>query len=253
MLKTAPCTLPYSAEAPSWSTSTVSTASVFGHGVELMSVPSIWYEFSLMLLPSDCAAVLCPTFELALTPGAELIKSKYEKRRTGAFITQSWLYAVLTCDEERLTTGDSPVTVTASSMVPTFIETSSSTTAPTSTGMASRRNVVNPVKVYSRSYVPGGRTGNRYVPVSDVTTEGVPATPAPRSVTVTPGSTLPDSSTILPIISHVVRCAAAGAARPNAISRTAHRHFITPPTFLQPAQRDQRRADVPRSGCAGRS
>src|SRR5206468_5978250 len=84
-------------------------------------------------------------------------------------------------------------------------------------------------------------------------TEGVPATPAPRSVTVTPGNTLPDSSTILPIISPVVRCAAAGAARPNASSRTAHRHFITPPTFLQPAQRDQRRADVPRSGCAGRS
>src|SRR6266566_1537268 len=84
--------------------------------------------------------------------------------------------------------------------------------------------------------MPGGRTGNRYVPVSAVTTEGVPATPAPRSVTVTPGSTLPDSSTILPIISPVVRCAAADAARPNASSRTAHRHFITPPTFLLPAR-----------------
>ncbi len=55
---------------------TSSTASVFGQGVELMSVPSIWYEFSFVLLPSDCAAVLCPTFDVALTPGAELIRSK---------------------------------------------------------------------------------------------------------------------------------------------------------------------------------
>ena len=40
-------------------------------GVELMSVPSIWYEFSFVLLPSDCAAVACPTLDVALTPGAE--------------------------------------------------------------------------------------------------------------------------------------------------------------------------------------
>ena len=51
-------------------------ASVFGHGVELMSVPSIWYWFSLVLLPSTCADVLWPTFEVELTPGAELIRSK---------------------------------------------------------------------------------------------------------------------------------------------------------------------------------
>ena len=83
--------LPYSADAPSWSTSTSSTASVFGQGVALMSVPSIWYEFSFVLLPSDCAAVDCPTLDVALTPGAELIRSKYENRLTGAFRTQSLL------------------------------------------------------------------------------------------------------------------------------------------------------------------
>ena len=76
MLKTAPWTLPYSADAPSCRTSTSSTASVLSHGVELMSVPSIWYEFSFVLLPSDCADVLWPTFDVALTPGAELIRSK---------------------------------------------------------------------------------------------------------------------------------------------------------------------------------
>ena len=87
MLKTAPWTLPYSADAPSCSTSTSSTASVDSQGVELMSVPSIWYEFSFVLLPSDCAAVACPTLEVALTPGAELTRSKYEKRLTGALST----------------------------------------------------------------------------------------------------------------------------------------------------------------------
>jgi hypothetical protein len=91
MLNTAPWTLPYSAEAPSWRISTSSIVSVLNHGVELMSVPSIWYEFSLVLLPSDCADVLWPTFEVALTPGAEFTRSKYENRLTGAFLTHSRL------------------------------------------------------------------------------------------------------------------------------------------------------------------
>ena len=91
MLKTAPWTLPYSADAPSERTCTSSIASVLGHGVELMSVPSIWYWFSLVLLPSTWADVLCPTFDVELTPGAELIRSKYEKRRTGALCTHSRL------------------------------------------------------------------------------------------------------------------------------------------------------------------
>ena len=40
MLKTAPCTFPYSAEAPSCSTSTSSSTSVFNHGELLISLPS---------------------------------------------------------------------------------------------------------------------------------------------------------------------------------------------------------------------
>ena len=76
MLKTAPCTLPYCADAPSCTTSTSSTASPLTHGVELMLVPSIWYWFSFVLLPIDCAPELWPTFELPLTPGDEFTRSK---------------------------------------------------------------------------------------------------------------------------------------------------------------------------------
>jgi hypothetical protein len=54
-------------------------------------VPSIWYEFSFVLEPSDVADVVEPTFDVWLTPGAELIRSKYENRRTGAFCTHSLL------------------------------------------------------------------------------------------------------------------------------------------------------------------
>src|SRR5438093_13614856 len=85
MLNTAPWTLPYSADAPSCSTSTSSTTSVFGHGVELVSVPSIWYWFSFVLDPSDVALVVEPTCDVWLTTGDSCIRSKDEKLRTGAF------------------------------------------------------------------------------------------------------------------------------------------------------------------------
>ena len=54
-----------------------------------------------------------------------------------------------------------PETVMDSSNVPTFIATSNSTVEPTVIGIASRLSVVKPERVYSRLYVPGGRTGNR--------------------------------------------------------------------------------------------
>ena len=91
MLKTAPWTLPYWAEAPSWRTSTSSTASPLTHGVELMLVPSIWYWFSFVLLPIDWALVDWPTFEVALTPGDALTRSKNENRLVGALSTHSRL------------------------------------------------------------------------------------------------------------------------------------------------------------------
>jgi hypothetical protein len=53
---------------------------VFGHGVELISVPPISYESPFVRLRSDCADVLCPTFDVGLTPSPEFIRSKYEKR-----------------------------------------------------------------------------------------------------------------------------------------------------------------------------
>src|SRR5713101_1765532 len=66
---------------------------------------------------------------------------------------------------------------------------------------------------------------------------GAPATPAPRSVTVTPGRTLPDSSTTLPMISPVVRCAATDVANPSANSTTAHARFMSPPQLLRRKRR----------------
>jgi hypothetical protein len=90
-----------------------------------------------------------------------MMRSKYEYRLKGAFCTHSLLYEVLTCAVETLTTGDSPVTVTDSSSVPIPSFTSSSTVLPTDTGMPSRLMVAKPESAYSRSYVPGGSTGNR--------------------------------------------------------------------------------------------
>src|SRR6185503_16874512 len=69
--------------------------------------------------------------------------------------------------------------------------------------------------------------GKRYTPVSLVTEVGAPATPAPRSVTVTPGRIAPDSSVTLPMISPVVRCAHAGAVA--ATSSTRHSPSLTKP------------------------
>ena len=56
---------------------------------------------------------------------------------------------MLTSDETMLTTGDSPETVIDSSSAPTFIDTFSSTVAPTATGIPSRFSVPKPVSVYS--------------------------------------------------------------------------------------------------------
>src|SRR6476659_7472094 len=63
------------------------------------------------------------------------------------------------------------------------------------------------------------------MPVAVVTTVGAPGTPAPWSVTVTPGRTAPASSVTVPNTAPVVRCAAAGKAatsntrrRPNPLT-----------------------------------
>jgi carboxypeptidase family protein len=68
-----------------------STASVLSHGSDPITVPSIWYWFSFVLEPREVAVVPVPMLVVWLTPGAELIRSKYENRRTGAFSTHSLL------------------------------------------------------------------------------------------------------------------------------------------------------------------
>ena len=94
MLNTAPCTLPYSAVAPSDSTSISSIASVlgYGHDAPLMgavkSVPSSWYEFSLVPEPNEVCR-FPSSDEVEATPGAALIRSKNELRGMGALRTQS--------------------------------------------------------------------------------------------------------------------------------------------------------------------
>src|SRR5262249_27231059 len=96
-LNTAPTTLPYSAGAPSCRTSISWMASAFGHGQAVppvgadRSVPSMAYRLSLVLLPSTVADVEDPSVDVALTPGAELTRSKNEKCRIGAAATHVWL------------------------------------------------------------------------------------------------------------------------------------------------------------------
>jgi len=46
---------------------------------------------SFVVLPSVVALVDDPTVDVALTPGAELTRSKNEKCRIGAEATHSWL------------------------------------------------------------------------------------------------------------------------------------------------------------------
>ena len=55
------------------------------------SVPSIAYTLSLVVLPSVVADVEEPTVDVALTPGAELTRSKNEKCLMGAAATHSLL------------------------------------------------------------------------------------------------------------------------------------------------------------------
>src|SRR5690349_8289111 len=64
-------------------------------------------------------------------------------------------------------------------------------------------------------------------------TDGAPATPAPRIVTVTPGRTALDSSVTVPTISPVVRCARAGAAAAVSAA-TARIDVRTPRRMLSP-------------------
>src|SRR5207302_5043686 len=197
-LNTAPWTLPYSADAPSWSTCTSSMASVLGQGHAapvngaVKSVPSSWYELSVTLLPNACDRELVAV--CGLTPAAWLIRSKNVNRRCGAFSTQLRFRFVATCVDAALTTGDSPTTVTVSCSVLTFNCALISTVPPSGTGIFSRRTVENPWSVKETEYSPGGTEGKRKAPSVPVTVVGCPGTLAPCSVAVTPGSTAPDSS-----------------------------------------------------------
>jgi hypothetical protein len=47
--------------------------SELSHGNELMFAPSIRYEFSFVLDPSDVADVVVPRYEVWLMPGAALM------------------------------------------------------------------------------------------------------------------------------------------------------------------------------------
>ena len=111
-LKTAPGLFPYSADAPSETTSISSITSVSGHGQAapdtgaVKSTPSIRYLFSSTPEPKAETRLLVPLVGLvADMPGADFVKSKKLNRRSGVFSMYSFEKFVETPDLRVSTTG----------------------------------------------------------------------------------------------------------------------------------------------------
>jgi hypothetical protein len=95
-------------------------------------------------------------------------------------------------------TGDSPLTVIVSATCAIFSCIGSSTLLPTDTTTPSRTMVVKPGRTAVTLYGPGARFRNRNSPLASVTNVCVASTPCTE--TVTPGSTPPCSSLMVPLI-----------------------------------------------------
>src|SRR5437867_5203778 len=144
-------------------------------------------------------AISCPTANGSLPVG--IVSS------TSRFMTD--------CDTEprTSTSGETPVTVTASSIVPTAISAFTVEVNDTGSMMPSRRTCLNPVSVKVTVYSPGRRSTIRYWPVPSVVAARVPSMrDGLDTSTVTPGSTAPDGSLTIPAIA---LCANEAVAAPN--------------------------------------
>src|SRR3990172_12629534 len=119
------------------------------------------------------------------------------------------------------TTGDSPVTVTVSSSVPTDRSAFTCAENEPDSSMPTRRTVENPGSANVTVYTPGGSASMRYWPVLPETTDRTFSMRAGLAAsTVTPGSTAPDASFTTPAMDP---CAdAAAGIRTHAAATTTN-------------------------------
>src|ERR1043166_9636277 len=132
-------------------------------------------------------------------PGVSIARSIQRRDATG----KSWICCVDTdvdtSDFVVSTIGDSPVTVTASAMragLSVKLMTASWSMMRT---MSGRVSAANPDKSVETVYVPGGSAGMRKSPVPWLTAERVSPVAMFLAVTVTPGSTAPVWSLMVPL------------------------------------------------------
>ena len=171
--------------------------------MSVMTTPSIVHTASRGLVPFDwkfdCWPVSFPPMftRSTSTPGT-VRRSAHGSRDVGIISSSFWLKLVAVPIALVSTIGDSPDTVTVSWTDATLMVIGRSTLWPTATTMPSRMKVVKPSSSASSRYNPGGRFRNRNLPRPSVTNVSVRS--ALVSVTVTPGSTPPCSSTTVPAI-----------------------------------------------------
>ena len=131
----------------------------------VMSLPSNWYWFSLTLAPNAEARDALLSNRAVETPGVMYARSKNVKRAVGVDSTSSDETVVVMADRDVSISGDSPLTVTDSSIAPTVSLKSTSNWLFASTRIPSRRIVWNPASVAVRVYTPGASPGKRYWPL----------------------------------------------------------------------------------------
>src|ERR687888_1214418 len=119
---------------------------------------------------------------------------------------------------ENSMSGDTPSTVIVSDCVPTSSLKSTFTTVLTATWV-SRATVLKPGSSALTLYTQIGSSGRLNPPWASVVVVRVKLVAGNVAVTVTPGSTAPVLSTIVPLMSPVVFCASAGATSTTASSQ----------------------------------
>src|SRR5262245_7782316 len=117
-------------------------------------------------------------------------------------VSSTWRF-ITDCDTEprTSTSGETPDTVTASSIVPTARSALTVDVNDTGRMMPSRFTCLNPASVNVTVYSPGRKSTIRYWPVLSVVVEREPSmSDGLDTSTVTPGRTAPDGSFTIPAI-----------------------------------------------------
>src|SRR5919197_1296071 len=134
------------------------------------------------------------------------------------------------------TTGDSPVTVTVSATVPTFISASILMTPVPDSTTSSRFKVANPASVNVTAYVPGCRLSIRYCPApSVVAVRSFSISTELEASMVTPGSTAPEGSLTVPARVACANAAAGKIISPQTVTSACLNERIRTPLQRSPA------------------